>query len=176
MLSFYVKMFMVISMIKFFKNANVFDYCDYIHNKMSPGLTKKKFPVCFFKIVSLFADDCHNQIISLNTFHNNLEIKGSYKGIENELMLRYKYADDNIGLVIARIQFINQRNGNLTNLIKILSDISIQYELGEIMIECANSDEIKNWIKKNDWVEYRCEGNYVSREALERINNKKEHI
>ena len=156
-------------MINFFNKLDISNHCDYIHNKVSPGLTKSRFPVCFFRIVSLFASDCKNQITSLHIMQNTLFIEGSYKGEQNELMLRYGYADNNIGFVIARIQFINQKKGYLSELITILEDIKNQYNLGEIMIECANTNEIKNWLKKNNWVEYRCKNNYISLESSRRI-------
>lgn len=163
---------------KYFSKDKEKLYFDYFHYKaLKQGINFDTFPICLFSIVSLFAEDCHNNIRELCSLQNNLYLKGRYKSKECSLMLRLNYCDKNIGFVIARISFINQRKGNFTKLITILDKIRKQYRLGEIMIECANTDEIKAWLKKNKWVKYNYDGNYISKEAMKRIEkNPKRYV
>ena len=132
------------------------------------GINNKTFPQEFFMIVGLFAKDCRYKLCKCYCHYNRLFIEGRYNGRPCELMLRIRPGHD-FGLVIARVQFIHQRKGNLTKLIEILEDIRKANSLGDIMIENVSTPEMKSWIKKNGWIALnRWSGNYISKEGIKR--------
>ncbi len=110
-----------------------------------------EIPTAFFEIVSLFAEDCENNLYYCYVQGNRLFIKGIFNRDENDLMIRY--GEGISELIVARVEFINKRKGNMTKLYQMLQKIQKQYNTGRISIECAHTPEIKNWCKKHGFVE-----------------------
>ena len=125
------------------KNYNNFDF---FSNKQP--LNTSNFPQHFFAIAALFAKDCNYHISNFDTQNGILSISGHYKGKGNELMLRFRH---NGSLVVARIKFINQRKGYMTELFKIIKKVRRRYGLKSIVIESVHSDSMENWCKKNNF-------------------------
>lgn len=129
------------------------DKCfDFFHLGIIPQVNKSNFPQHFFPIVALFADDCNYNLTTLHTFFGNLYIKGNYKTENNELMLRYNLNND---LIVARVEFIHKRNGNMSSLLNILKKIKRRYSLNRIIIESVCSEEMKNFCIKNNFNEMK---------------------
>ena len=103
---------------------------------------------------------------------SRLFISGGYKGKTCSLMLRINPGEE-YGLVIASVQFVHQRKGYFTRLVEILEDIRKANSLGAIMIESVVSPAMKNWVKKNKWIEIvKRSGNYISMETIKRAYKK----
>lgn len=132
------------------KDLQDFDFFDRSANRAT--ISSKNLPQEFFPLIGLFAMDCHYHLIKCYTDMNRLFIEGSYKGKYNELMLRVD-PDSDIGLVIARVCFIHQREGYMCKLVEILEHIRRANRYGEIMIESALSPKMQSWVKKNGWLE-----------------------
>lgn len=130
-------------------------------------LNINNFPQCFFSIVALFAEDSNYNLEEITVMNGNLIIKG-YNGQINELYLRYCYNHNEISLVVARVQFINKRKGNMTKLYNILKNIQKKYSLKAIMIECVSTESMMSWCLKNNFVE-DIPKNYIENNYL--INN-----
>lgn len=112
---------------------------------------KRNFPIAFFPIAGLFAEDCK---FKLNECYSNMQrffIEGNCKGERCELMLRY--GDYNNELVVARIEFIHKRQGKMSELYRILKMIQKEYKTGKIVIESVQTDEMENWCIKNKFIE-----------------------
>ena len=111
------------------------------------NITKTNCPQEFFPIIAIFAEDSNFELKTLYTQPHKLFIKG--KNSRNtktcELMLRII----NNQLIVARIEFINKRKGNMTRLYNVLKRIKRKYKLSNIQIENCNSEEITNWCIKN---------------------------
>lgn len=122
-------------------------------------INSKKIPQHFFSIVNLFAEDCNYNIESLYTHLGRLFIKGycNENESENQLMLRYQY--DN-SLTVAVVSFANKRQGNMTKLFEYLKNIKEDYDLKKIVVENTNSESIKAWCIKNNFVESNDKKNY----------------
>ncbi len=112
-------------------------------------LHKNNFPQAFFPIVGLYSMDCHYHLNTLYNSYGRLFICGRYKGQQNELMLRYRDSE----LVVARVEFIHKHQGYMTELYRILKDIKRSYRLKKIVIECVQTEEMKNWCLKNGFKE-----------------------
>ena len=117
-----------------------------------PLMCYHNFPVEFFPIVSLFAEDCDFNICELYADEGRLFIKGrnrKRKGAKtNDFMLRY----GDKRLVVARVQFVNQRQGNMSKLYLYLKAIRKRYKLDKIIIECCNTEGMRNWCVNNGFV------------------------
>jgi hypothetical protein len=138
----------------FFKEpVNGFGF-EFFHDLTKDGklaLTKNTFPQAFFPVVAIFAEDCNFNLNKIQSCNGKLMIEGRYKGVENKLYMRYPYRD-NIAFVVANINFIHQRQGNMTQLYTVLKKICRTYSLGGIKIESALSEEMINWCHKNGFV------------------------
>lgn len=121
-------------------------------SKMLENIKKQNFPIPFFSIIGLFAEDANYELRECYVHHNRLFIKGCTNGKENELMLRYNYGVDN-NLVVARIGFIHQRKGKMTELYRILKKLQRKYHTGPIIIESVQTEEMEAWCLKNSFVE-----------------------
>lgn len=124
---------------------NMNGYCDFMEDV---GINYSNFPQEFFEIVSLFAEDCNFNLKSVYIHHNRLFIMGRCKGQINELMLRF----GNYRLIVARVEFIHQRQGKMTRLYKILKKIRKKYKLNPITIEQCMTEASRNWSIKNRFV------------------------
>lgn len=120
------------------------------------------FPQAFFPIVGLFARDSNFNIRDCSsTGTSNLSIKTYYRGRAGTLYLRYNYALEH-RLVVATVEFIHRRQGNMTELFSILKQIRRAYSTGPIVIESVVSDEMEAWCKKNGFVlEPGTKNNYI---------------
>lgn len=65
-------------------------------------------------------------------------------------MLRF----GNNQLIVARVEFIHQRNGYMTNLYKILQSIRKKYKLDPIIMEQCITEGSKGWVTKNGFIPY----------------------
>ena len=75
-------------------------------------INNKNFPIPFFSIIALFAEDANYGLKDCYVHGNRLFIRGRTKGRTNELMLRYHGQTE---LVVARIQFVHRRKGKNNN-------------------------------------------------------------
>ena len=125
---------------------------NYFNYNFTEGLRSDNFPQEFFPIVSLFAEDCNYNLKSLYTDRGGRFFISGYRpgknAAQNELMLR----TGNNRLVVARVEFIHQRQGKMTELYKILKNIRKKYNLDPIVIESCISDASINWCQKNGFV------------------------
>lgn len=147
-------------------NKNIFNHewnkwgehnFDYYNAKLGV-LDNKNCPVIFFDILSLLAKDCDYKIKECYVDSRRLIISGRSKGSKNELMLRF--AGENEELVVARVCFINQRTGNMTELYEILKRIQMMYKAGRIVIESVMTDEMAHWCVKHGFVRDNTCNNY----------------
>ncbi len=126
---------------------------------------KGKFPIPFFQIIGLFAEDCDYNLFDCHTNRNTLFVKGiNHEEEECELMLRYRNVRNR--LVVACVQFINCRQGKMQELYRILQVMQKKYNIDEIMIESVMTDEMKNWCIKNGFEKVKGKRNYVSKGAM----------
>jgi len=116
------------------------------------SINSNNFPVPFFQIVGLFAEDCAYNIRTCYSHTGRLFVEGDYQEEGCELMLRYGRTSEN-ALVVSRVQFINRRKGKMTELYRILKLIQSKYETGKIVIESVETEEMRNWCQKNGFVE-----------------------
>lgn len=121
-------------------------------NNVYKKINKQTFPIPFFSIIGLFAEDANYDLRQCYVNHERLFIKGYSKGKQNELMLRFNYTSEN-NLVVARVEFIHQRKGKMTELYRILKRIQHKYHTGSIIIESVQTAEMKAWCTKNNFVE-----------------------
>ena len=121
----------------------------------------KSFPQAFFPILGLMARDSNFNVRVCSGVNKNLSIETSYRGQQGSLYLRYNYGRDD-RLVVASVQFIHRRKGNMTELFSILKQIRRAYHTGPIMIESVLTDEMASWCKKNGFVvDPICQNNYI---------------
>lgn len=120
---------------------------DYRHNC---GLTVNNFPQEFFPVVTLFAEDCNYNLKEIYIQDSVLYILGSnYNNTkQNELMLRFGHRQ----LTVARIKFINRRQGNMCRLYKELIKIQKKYKLNKIILESCQTDAMQSWAEKNGFI------------------------
>lgn len=119
--------------------------------KGADGINRRNFPIPFFQIVGLFAEDANYELRECYVDSNRLFIEGYTKGKKNQLMLRYNNGEKN-NLVVARIEFIHQRKGEMTELYRILKRIQHKYHTGDIIIESVQTPEMEEWCIKNKFV------------------------
>ena len=132
-----------------------------VNRDWSDNINDKTFPVPFFSIVGLFAEDANYDLRECYVHKNRLFIKGYVKGEKNELMLRYNSGSEKM-LVVARVEFVHKRKGKMTELYRILKRIQRKYHTGPIMIECVLTEEMKMWCLKNKFKEDEfAKGNYI---------------
>lgn len=128
---------------------NKTDLFDFFHNNVAEFINTSNFPQPFFSIVALFAEDSKYNIAVLHSQYGILFIKSGYEAENeatfNELMLKHKNGD----LIVARVQFIHQRKGNMTRLFEILKKIKNEYGLNRIIIESARTEAMQCWCNKN---------------------------
>ena len=117
-------------------------HCNYLHGT---GIDIHNFPQEFFPIVGIFAEDCDYHLKDLHISFDRLFIRGYNKGKSNELLLRFGESN----LLVSRIEFIHQRQGNMTRLYEILKRIRKNYRLNPIVIEYCLTEESINWSIKN---------------------------
>lgn len=110
----------------------------------------ENFPQEFFSIVAILANDCNYNLNALYIHLNKLYISGCFKEKRNDFMLRF----GNNQLIVARVEFIHQRNGYMTNLYKILQSIRKKYKLDPIIMEQCITEGSKGWVTKNGFIPY----------------------
>lgn len=128
------------------------NHWNFFSRKNECSLNSTNFPVAFFEIIALMAKDANYNLKTCYVNMNRLFIEGRIRDKENDLMLRYNYGNEN-SLVVARICFIHQRKGNMTELYRILKRVQRKYHTGAIEIESVQTDEMKAWCLKNGFVE-----------------------
>ena len=114
-------------------------------NNLFMPIYSKNFPVAFFSIIGIMAEDCNYHIKECYGEGRRLFFKGYYNYHHSELMLRYGHSE----LVVARIEFAHKRSGNMTKLFEVLKHIKRSYHLERIVIESVQTDEMRLWCKKN---------------------------
>jgi hypothetical protein len=118
------------------------------------------FPIPFFQIVGLFAEDCSYNLKDCYINKSRLFIKGYEKESSCELMLRFSSYENR--LVVARVEFIHKRQGKMTELYRILKMIQKKYKAGKIVIESVGTEEMEAWCKKKKFAkEHEHSSNYV---------------
>ncbi len=122
---------------------------------------KKEFPTPFFQIIGILAEDCDYNLYACYSDGSRLFVKGNRGDEQNELMLRYGRVGSS--LVVARVEFINRRQGKMTELLRILKAIQKRYGIEEIKIESVLTDEMKQWCKKNGFKKEEDSRNYYIR-------------
>lgn len=131
-------------------------------NTILPSISNKNFPQYFFSIIALFEEDCDYNLTQCYAQNNRLFLKGynSDSRKKCELMLRYGTNTLNV----ARIEFIHQREGKMTELYRILKLMKKEYELKGICVEGDFSEEMKAWCLKNKFVLDHGNSLYIEKE------------
>ena len=126
------------------QERNFFDYLtdDYL-------LERYLFPLELKPIVDLFSEDCNDSLCKVHIFNSRLFIEGGNGDERNELMLRF----GDSRLRVARVEFIHKRIGNMDRLYELLKDIQRIYELKPIELEVCETESIRNWCNKHQFVE-----------------------
>ena len=124
------------------------NYCDFF-SKTHP-FRRKNFPIAFFPIVGIFAEDCDYKIRECYISLQRLFVNGYIGNEQCTFMLRYGGSGNR--LIVAKVQFIHRRVGKMTELYRILKHIQRVYKSGKIEIESVRSDEMKNWCLKNGFI------------------------
>lgn len=127
-------------------NTGVEHNFDYFRPK-NGMINNQNCPLIFFDIISLFARDCDYKLKECYIDAKRLFIIGIHKEGKCELMLRF--AGSKNKLVVAKVCFVHQRCGNMTELYKILENIKRRYKTGKIVIESVMTEGMKQWCKKN---------------------------
>lgn len=139
-------------------NEDEIRYCNFFH-KASPIKTRN-FPIAFFQIVGIFAEDCDDHIQSCYIDDQRFFCDGYYKQQVCNFMHRYGRNDNE--LIIAKVGFIHKREGKMTELYRVLKKIQKRYKCGKISIENANSTGMRNWCQKNGFVQHpKYENNFI---------------
>lgn len=128
-------------------------------SKIWENISCRTFPIPFFSIIGLFSEDANYELRDCYVEHNRLFVKGYTNGKQNELMLRYNYGKDN-NIVVARIEFIHQRKGKMTELYRILKRLQRKYHTGPIVIEAVQTEAMRKWCLKNNFVKMRHDERY----------------
>ena len=113
---------------------------DYFMEANSSELNSESFPMEFFAIVALMAEDCEYNITQLYSSFDRLFIEGETKGEFSEdckLILRYNCGN----LTIAKLKFINTRQGKMTELYRLLKQIKKKYGYEHIVLENSRCKE-----------------------------------
>lgn len=141
---------------------NMDDYFDFFSKMSEWQINRKNFPQEFFSIIAIFEEDCNFNVKEIRSDMQRLFIVGqNSKGDKrNELMLRY----GNNELIVARVQFIHTRQGNMSRLYKILKQIKKKYRLNKIVVECCVTDASVSWCKKNGFTKINeAETSYIEK-------------
>lgn len=143
---------------RIFNDPPCFGHCDFFSKDQKDLISYQSFPQEFFPIMSLFAADCNFNLKECYILHNRLFIKGkNWNGEENELMLRFGGRK----LIVARICFVHQRKGNMTELYRILKRVQKMYSLESIVIECCITQASINWCTKQGFIPIGRSGSYI---------------
>lgn len=116
--------------------------------KGMPAINSKTFPAAFFPVIGVMVEDCNYHIRKCYSSQDRLFFEGYYSHHFSELMLRYGRSK----LVVARIEFAHKRSGNMTKLFEVLKHIKRSYHLDKIVIESVQTDEMRRWCKKNNFI------------------------
>ncbi len=108
------------------------------------AINSQNFPVAFFSVIGIMSEDCDYHINDCYSQRSRL----FFRSDDSELMLRYGSSE----LVVARIEFVHKRAGNMTRLFEVLKHIKQIYNLDKIVIESVQSNEMKAWCKKNNFI------------------------
>ncbi len=133
---------------QFFTDNDRFNWDYGARSTLFDTISSKNFPAAFFSIIGIMAEDCNYHIRECYNQDTRLFFKGYYYRHESELMLRYGMSE----LVVARIQFAHRRKGNMTKLFEVLKHIKRSYHLDKIVIECVQTNEMREWCKKNKFI------------------------
>ncbi|WP_341285066.1 hypothetical protein [Priestia megaterium] len=98
-------------------------------------------------IYDLMKEDANGRIKKATIFHNRLFLEGGGRE-RNELMLRLGSTGDG-NLIIARLAFINQRQGYGTRLLELLTNLARKEGYISLGIECVHTDEMESFARKN---------------------------
>ena len=125
-------------------------FFDFFRRSNTYPINYKNFPQEYFSIIAIFGEDSYFNLKEIRADWTRLWIRGnnSNNSKSNELMLRVHGNK----LIVARIEFIHQRKGNMTRLYNILKQIKRKYKLEEIIIEQCHTEAITNWCIKNGMV------------------------
>lgn len=123
--------------------------CDFF--RKSYPISSSNFPIAFFPIVGIFAEDCNFKLRKCYIHNRRLFIYGFANSKQCELMLRFGQGDNR--LVVARVEFIHTRKGKMTELYRVLKHIQKTHKCGKIEIESVQSEEMENWCLKNGFIE-----------------------
>ena len=134
----------------------------------SSGINYTKWNISFFNIVALFADDSNFSINKCYIGFENLFIEGKSRGKVCELMLRLPEGEKD-PIVVARVEFMHKRCGNMSKLYMLLKRIQKKFKLGPIIIESVSSEAMRNWCQKNGFT--RIKTNDSPEEEMCRIAN-----
>lgn len=133
---------------------------DFFGSKLR-GMSNENCPIIFFDIISLFARDCDYKLKTCYVDSKRLFITGINKNEMNELMLRYAGAKNE--LIVARISFIQQRKGQMTELYTILKRIQKKYKTGKIVIESVLTEPMEQWCSKHGFEKINDGLNYIEK-------------
>lgn len=104
-------------------------------------------PVDISKIKQLFIHDCNGNIYVCRTDKKRFIIEGYDNDNYCIFMLRYDGYENQ--LVVAKVQFINRRQGNMSELYEILREIQTTHKTGKIVMESVLTKEMVSWCIKN---------------------------
>lgn len=125
------------------------NYFDYLNPNEEDRLNGMTFPGEFLPIVDLFSNDCKDSLYKVQISNSRLFINGGSGENINELMLRF----GDRRLVVARIEFVNKRVGNMEKLYEKLKGIQKYYSLQPIEMEACETEEMQAWCKKHGFIE-----------------------
>lgn len=137
------------------------------------GKEKTNFPSELLPFVQFMANDCDYRLTKCYIHDNRLFIHGGsvFTKKRNELMLRLNF--DGYGyvnsLIVARIEFVNRRTGNMTNLYNLLKAFQVCHQTGPIIIENAMGEGMIRWCEKNSFYEI-IKRTYIEPAAIETSN------
>ena len=104
----------------------------------------------FGDVIQLFEKDCEGRLYESYINLGRLFLKGYGQESDCELMLRlWKHVGC---LVIARIEFIHQRQGNMTELVRLLTAYGKKNGYRKIIVEAAHSESIQGFLKKHSFL------------------------
>ena len=149
-------MIMTKTLEKYSKNWNFMD-----ERGVFPPINNENFPAGFFSIIGLFSEDANYNLKDCYVEDDKLFINGCSNEKQNAFMLRYNYGEEKC-LVVAKVEFIHKRKGKMTELYRILKLIQRKYNTGPIVIECVNTEAMREWCTKNGFKEHETiKRNYI---------------
>lgn len=119
------------------------------------GLKDTILPGKYFPIIDFIARDTNYNLDSCYIMNDRLFMEKWTDGGKMECMLRFNsgFLGYKKCIVVARIEFINKRCGNMSNLYQILKKYQAEHSTGPIVIESIVSDEMRSWCAKYGFVE-----------------------